>query len=487
MCAFREDIDIFIADHSNYSPYPEILPSIEQSEEINTTRPVLHHSILFVNRDMEKDMENDIINTLLQSRGKVAAALAEKRATSSYTPTPPPPQQPPTLVNQMIPSQVEVADVPRFVPQTASPPNASFELEPEDLEFFDDVLQKRSQVLSSGPDEYIVPLPMVGIVRSVISTDIKNNNGNIRRFLNNTIIEPELLHDIESLINRMKLACSHQWLIEEESATQEQMSDVWVAKFSTNCSTKCIFVDEFLGQLRTTNAHIAILIQSGKLMQIMEAILRYRNLQYTRVDLPKPAPHGESPLKISLIPTDYNLTNVAVLPASLVIAFDSSFDQQRPLGALRASNLQNLAPLIHLTVCFSVEHLELCIDRDQNEMDRLVSFLIYTKQLEERAGVLPEHYVGPDEAGQAVAKFLLADANRLWPLRPLPYIEELDFEIESSQKVMDSTHRSGSTTQSQNISSRATSPRVGSKRYLVSFYLLTIIMITCLHSADLYR
>ena len=354
-------------------------------------------------------------------------------------------------------------------------PKPSIEIDHGDVDLFDDapVNEQISQVLSLGTNEYIVPLPMVGIVRSVITTDIKNNNRKIRRFLSENPIEPELVEEMNSLIDRMKLCCSHQWLAEEDSATQEQMSDAWVAKFSTNCSTKCIFVVDLLSELRFTDAHIAIFIQPGKMMQIMESILRYKEFRFKRLDQPGASTPGTSPLKISLVPTDLDITRVTVPYANLVIAFDSSFDRQKPLGALRAGGSDNMVPLLHLAVSYSAEHLELCMEKSLKVMDRLISFVILTKQLEEKAGILPVEYLGPDKAGRAVAKFFLANGEQPWPLRPLPFIEELvDFEFESSQEAVyiGATQRSGSTTQTHDTSSRATSPQISSKRPMVGFH-----------------
>jgi len=421
-------------------------------------------------------MENiSVTNLLLQARAKAAAAQAERRASSVYTPTPPPASPGPAVVNQMLPSREEEVGRSVLIPQTAPSPKPSVEIDPGDLELFNDepVIEHKSQILSLGPNEYIVPLPMVGIVRSVIITDIKNNNRKIRRFLDENSIEPGLIQEMKSLIDRMKLCCSHQWLVEEDSATQEQMSDTWVAKFSTNCSTKCIFVVDLLSELRSHDAHIVILVQPGKMIQIMESILRYRDFGFKRLDQPGASNLGTSSLQISLVPTDFNVTNIAVPSANLVIAFDSTFDRQTPLGKLRVNNSDTLVPLLHLVVSYSAEHLDLCIEKNLKDVDRLISLVILTKQLEQKAGILPLEYIGPDEAGKAVAKYLLANGDQPWPLLPMPFIEELvDFESESSQEEIDikATEVSSSISPPNKALSRTGSPPPGSKRALVGFY-----------------
>ena len=458
----------------HHAPSPSILPSIEQAEDNIPPAPVLQHSSL-CQPPFTKIMENmSVTNLLLQARAKAAAAQVERRASSVYTPTPPPASPSPAVLNQMLPSREEVADRSGPVPQAVPSPKPSIEIDPADVEFFDDepVIEHKSQVLSLGPNEYIVPLPMVGIVRSVITTDIKNNNRKIRRFLDENPVEPELVEEMKSLIDRMKLCCSHQWLVEEDSATQEQMSDTWVAKFSTNCSTKCIFVVDLLSELRSNDAHIAILLQSGKMMQIMESILRYRQFRFTRLDQPEASNPGTSSLRITLVPTDFDVTKVAVPPANLVIAFDSSFNSENTLGTLRSDGSDNAVPLIHLAISYSIEHLELCIDKRLKDVDRLISLVILTKQLEQKVGILPMEYPGPDQAGKAVAKYLIANGKLTWPLLPIPFIEELaDFEFESSQEEIEvnATEISGSTTQTHNTSSHAGTPPPSSKRPLVSF------------------
>ena len=418
-------------------------------------------------------MENmSVTNLLLQARAKAAAAQAERRASSIYTPTPPPASPGPVVLNQMLPPRDEAGDRSVIISQIVPSPKPSIEIDSGEVEFDDEpIVEQKSQVLSLGPNEYVVPLPMVGIVRSVILTDIKNNNRKIRRFLNENSIETDLVHEMKSLIDRMKLCCSHQWLVEEHSATQEQMSDTWVAKFSTNCSTKCIFVVDLLSELWSNDTHIAILVQPGKMMQIMESILRYKDFRFKRLDQPGSFNPGTSSLEISLVPTDFDMAKVTVPSADLVIAFDSSFDRQSPLGTLRPSDSVMSVPLLYLTVSYSAEHLELCIEKNLKDMDRLISLLILAKQLEEKAGILPLDYLGPDEAGKAVAKYLLAGGKQPWPLLPIPFIEELvDFDFESSQEEMEvgAQDLSDSTTQTHNTSSRSESPRHGSKRPFVS-------------------
>ncbi|KAG9243744.1 hypothetical protein BJ878DRAFT_104863 [Calycina marina] len=463
-------VDQYGVQYSNADP---VLPSIELAKPAP------------VDLDQEKDQHPaaamdgrmDIMEILRQKRAEATARLTQGSTASALPQTPLTPSLP-IIISQDLSSAPAPAPTPTPLLALSKPadhysiPEYDELVEEENREEngneneSDRMILKEPQVHSLGPDEYIVPLPLVGHVRSVIVTDLKNNKPKIRKFVKEPKeADPALVKDMKCLVDRVKLCCCHPWLIEEESATQEGMSDDQVAKYSLNTSTKSMFLIKLLTILRSTSKHIAVLVRPGRTMQIVETILRYEKLAFDRLDSQESISQGTSSLKITLLPTNLDFTDIVAEPADLVIAFDSSLARHRSLGTLRA---KEAAPLIHLVASSSIEHLELCIDNRRNNLKRLADLVFLTKQVDELSGILPAGYPSPDDAAKLVAEFIETPAKP-WQLPELPFIEELvglEYESSSEGSPEKELQGSGLTRQSHNMSPVVPSPKLGIKRPL---------------------
>lgn len=378
-------------------------------------------------------------------RARTAAAeskMAEQRAarTASAIPhTPPPPP-----LNQMLPLRETAPEAP-VVTEPAPSPKASPEPEEEAV--------KGLQLLPLGEKVFTVPLPMVSLARDIYDQEITNHRPQRRSFLNDDVIDTRLVEDIDKMLERLKMICDHQDLIDADSASQAMEPDHRQAKWAENISTKCIYLAELFNSLRSIDTHIVLLVRPGRMMDILEAVFRMHRYRYIRPDRSSNQ-SGQGLMKISLLPTNVDPRKFGVEPAALVIAFDSTFVYEPYVESLRADhvNTQRLAPLAYLVITHSIEHLELCIKKNINQLDRkaiLVNSLSHTRQ---EVGKLDSDYPSPDAAAKALADFIVEGARGDWPLLPMPVIEGIEIPdtiVEDSNEAQ----LSGSTTQPYDASS----------------------------------
>lgn len=381
-------------------------------------------------------------------RARTAAAenkMAEQRAARTASAIP---HTPPPLVNQMLPLRETAPEPPAALPESAPSPKASPEGE---------VPATSLQMLPLGDNVFTVPLPMVSLARDIYHQEITNYRPQRQSFLNDDEIDTTLVEDIDTMIERLKMICDHQDLIDTDSATQQMEPDYRQARWAENISTKCIFLAEFFDSLRSIDTHIVLLVRPGRMMDILEALFRTNSYRYSRPDRPSNQA-GQGLLRISLLPTDVSQRNVSVEPASLVIAFDSTFVKEQYVESLRADpmNVNRLVPRVHLVITHSIEHLELCIRKTMDQLDRKAILVNSLSQTRGEIGKLDSDYLSPDAAAKAVADFVVDGAMGEWPLLEMPGIEGIEpIPDTAAEEDSNEAQFSGSTTQSYDMSSSA--------------------------------
>ena len=395
--------------------------------------------------------------------------------TDSRSPSAIPPSHklpsPPT-VNQLLP----LRDTnPEIVQDEIKPPQSPATSNDDDVET--EVLQ----IPPLGQNHFVVPLPMVSRTRDVYESIIYNHKTDIEAFIGGeSQISQETRLNMGELLDQLKKVCDNQDLIADDPLTQSE--DRIQARYAEDISTKCMFLKEVLDALREKDEHIAVLVRPGKMMDIIEAILRTYDHDYV-LDGADAAFTGKWPLKVSLVRTSARNGQVTLSAASIIIAFDSTFaSQDLPAGLRSRSSRQNEpAPVIQLVVANSAEHIELCIQKTIDPLDRQLCLVSYVTQLRKAAGLLShdrypatEAYfhkerAGFDKATEDVAAYL-ADPNAEWPLLPMPDIKGVKspLDIGPTQLAATSEEAPGSSTQSYNTSKHSSLPAVSSKRPSVS-------------------
>jgi hypothetical protein len=370
--------------------------------------------------------------------------------------------------SQTVPLQktMEEAVLTAFEPNSSPKASPETETEPEGT-------PTGLRMLSIGREEYVVPLPMVSYARDVYVNAIRSCRNQRYAFLTDDVFDASLVKDIDSMIEDLDRLCNHQDLIVDDFSTQKLESVERQAKWAENISTKCIFLAEFLALMQTEEKQIAILVRPGRMLEILEALFVWHGFVYNRADQSGYAGNTSGgPMKISLIPTEGNILGFD--PPSIVIAFDSTYPSFPYLKELRTNpTFQNKpVPLLSLIVTHSIEHLEKCFDKNLDPIERKIKLVSCLTQIGDGVGKLSSEYHVPPMAAKAVAEYLIHGAREgTWPLLPMPNIEDLDLNIESSQYEQPNEEPSRSAIPSYDVS-LSQAAQLGLKRDLVSSELL---------------
>jgi hypothetical protein len=371
---------------------------------------------------------------------------------------------------QALPLQqtIEFAAPPAFQPILS--PRVSPEVEPEaDLEVELPPISLR--ILPQGQEEYVVPLPMVSYAQDVYVNAMRTRKSQRYAFLTDEVFDADLVREIDAMLEDLDQLCSHQDLIVEDLSTQRMDAIERQAKWAENISTKCIFLAEFLSLMQTEPKQIAILVRPGRMLEILEALFIWHGFVYNRADRSGYTGNiSGGPMKVSLIPTQGEILGFD--PPSIVIAFDSSYASVPFLEDLRvdARFPKKIVPLVQLIVTHSVEHLEKCFHRNLEPVERKIRLVSCLTQIGEGVGKLDHDYLPPPKAARAVAEYVVnGTVEGTWPLLPMPEIEDLKLDIDSSQPCQPYQEEASRSAMPLGNTSMAQASQFGVKRQLVSF------------------
>ena len=290
-----------------------------------------------------------------------------------------------------------------------------------------------------GLEEYIVPLPMHGRVSEQYQQTIYNQKEDIENFVRaEGWIDPTLLGKMEDLVHRLNDITNHPDLVDETVADSEPVSPETEANWAENCTAKFTFLRQFLEILRTDEMNVAIFVQGGQLLDIVETFLKGFRFNYNRPDKHRGSgSSAKGSLMISLIPTGDEGGSVMASPASLVIAFDSSFnpnhDQVRHARA-HLINVDEICPVIYLIIPYTIEHIDLCIPKNMAASEHLQVLVSCATQLRNDIGQLPDDSYTHEEAPELVASFLRYRPDSEWPLPSIQEVDGVELVSETQQE-----------------------------------------------------
>lgn len=295
----------------------------------------------------------------------------------------------------------------------------------------------------------IVSLPIISIVRDVYGAALRNNKQDIKALILDHRLDPAGVQRIDAMVEQLQLITDHQDLIADVTSTQAALSDEHQSKWAETSSSKCLFIREFLDALRLQEKHVAVLARPGRMLDILEALLRANRYIYVRPDTSTSSGQDVAgALKVTLLPTGLDGSRYIVARADVVIAFDESFRAGEQYSQILRADItepQKLSLLISLVVTNSAEHIELCLPKDMSPFKRKRSLVGYIWQKRHDVGKL-DNYPPPDQAALAIAQYLIMNSiqETPWPLPENPDIEGIR---PSSDEPTDPP--SGSTTQSR--------------------------------------
>lgn len=307
-------------------------------------------------------------------------------------------------------------------------------------------------VLHETDNEYFIGLPMNAGCRKMYA-DVINASRRERLELLRGNLDQAVVTNINTMVTTLDLLCSHPDLHSDDYATQRMDTFVTQAKYAENRSTKCIFVAELLDEMREKEKHIVIVARPGRMIEILVAILKYHKFvdqSGTHTEF-----HFPGGLRVSLIPSDLSSDRIA--SADLVVAFDSTFSHQPFINTVRSkSSTAALAPLIHLVVAHSIEHIERVIPKTIDPEERQVR-VVGCLTMVETIGM----DTNPTEIASDISSFVMTNGDDSdWPCETLPII--------AAAQVQEDSMRSSESPVAYHSIARSNQFIASSKRHLVS-------------------
>ena len=287
---------------------------------------------------------------------------------------------------------------------------------PSKLSFHEE-MASISQVTNSlhpvdfGTMEYAVPLAMSTRVRDQYLA-VMNVNGSIIHSIEHKApdqISSEALDEVNAMLARLNRVSTHTDLDDPSTAHQKDATVEDLAEWAKVNSEKfnflkCLLVDWALDD----QVHFAIIARAGRLLDIVEDFLKGIQVAYHRPDTLVRSDPGTTKgrIEVSLIASGIEGSSVLPKAADLVVALDGSFDaQDTQVETLRShmTNVGQLAPVVHLLVYKSAEHIEKCISRALDPIERARRIVSCLTQVGDEVGHLLDDQLSTVHVAQEVA------------------------------------------------------------------------------------
>lgn len=330
-----------------------------------------------------------------------------------------------------------------------------------------------------GEMEFVIPLSMNTRVKDQYISTIHYYQQAIKALLKDEVPNDQIREQVRKMVERANQVTTHIDLDSPSQVAQEQQYAHEEALWAENCSSKFKFIRHLFDAVKQFDVHIAIVGRSGRLLDILETFLRGRRLRYSRPDTlsRSNAPLAKGRVNVTLLASGPDGAAYLPRPATLVIAFDGSFNAQDPQVKLLRNHLVNvgqISPVIHLLVYGSAEHIERCLPESTDSLKRLRKMVNYITQTRDDVGRLLPDELGAAASAEEVAAFLEAGAmEKDWAV---PSIRSIEVEgLEMDEATPSREHGSDP----ENNSMASTSPMArqssNSKRSLVRFQKLDFI------------
>jgi Class II histone deacetylase complex subunits 2 and 3 len=221
------------------------------------------------------------------------------------------------------------------------------------------------------PSEFVVPLPVDGRIKHQYLAVLKERDEDVNDFLNSPK-SPRLISSMGSMIRQLNDTVVHTDLGLEGPATQIA-STAEEALWAEDASSKFAFLGRLISTLRGSNHHIVVLVRSGSTQDILRSYLEGKRVTYQQGSGANSAVNSqeggrEDDMKYTLLATDQASLKNIPNSASLILAFDDSFEASMlPEWCSSA----RFVPVILLLVVNSAEHVGRCIPQDILEPERL--------------------------------------------------------------------------------------------------------------------
>ena len=287
-----------------------------------------------------------------------------------------------------------------------------------------------------GYASYVVPLSLSGRVREQYYSTIREYRKATNVVTTAQNPDESVVREVRKMLGRLNDISNHVDL-DDATASERPGSDQDTSIWAVTNGPKFQFLRHLLQQLHRDNLHIAIVVQQGRLLDIVDGFVRSTRLvDFTRLGSeapsppePRPSVNSERPLRVTLFASANLEEPINIQLADMVIAFDSTFSQGTPLvSALRRHPIASrLSPIVYPMVYSSIEHIERCVPAMSSPLDQLKVMTQVVLQTHHEIGELQPDELKADAAAEEVAAFMkIGGLERDWTIfsiRPIQLVE----------------------------------------------------------------
>jgi Class II histone deacetylase complex subunits 2 and 3 len=241
------------------------------------------------------------------------------------------------------------------------------------------------------PAEFVVPLPIDGRIKHQYVAELKERYKDIDDFLNFPRSK-RLVDAMGDMIGQLNNTVVHTDLGLNGSMTQTASTTEEVL-WAEDASSKFAFLAQIINILRGFDHHIVVVARSGPTLDLIQTYLRGKNVNYrqhSRTGSVGDLQEGDrdDPMRYTLLSTHSESLKYLPRSASLIIAFDDSFDAAMLPAWCSTSPF---IPILLLLVINSAEHVGRCLAQDTPEPERLRRLVKAVVHVHKELGEMPFH------------------------------------------------------------------------------------------------
>ena len=239
------------------------------------------------------------------------------------------------------------------------------------------------------PSEFVVPLPIDGRIKHQYVAELAERYKDINDFLNSPR-SSRLINAMAQMIRQLNDTVVHTDLGLNGPATQV-VSTTEEALWAEDASSKFAFLGHLLSILHGSNHHIVLVARSGTTQNLLNSYLKGKGVtyrQYSGLDTVGKLQEGapDDHMMYSLLCTDKDSLKSIPRSASLIIAFDDSFEASM-LPEWCATT--RFVPVLLLLIVNSAEHVGRCIPQDIPQPERLRRLVKAVVHVQGELGEMP--------------------------------------------------------------------------------------------------
>ena len=286
-----------------------------------------------------------------------------------------------------------------------------------------------------GKMEFVVPLCMQKRILSQYAETVGYYSAAIKENMTRQSLGEKIIENLNELLGRLAHVATHIGLEGGGPGSQESVRSEQEALYAVSSSEKFKFLGHLFQILKNDNLHIALIARSGPLHDIVELFLKGKGIHYNRPGTFSRSNFGPSSgqLRVSVIPSREEGLPEIRRRADLVIALDESFKAKNQTVINLRTDIDDpkvLAPVIRLIVFSSVEHLDLCLPRTLEPIDRLRQLAFCVFHTQAIVGEIRDHDPDSQKCAEKVASFIrrgcLQNSWALPDIRPIESIPAMD-------------------------------------------------------------